>query len=87
MNDEMKKELNKIDNSYLNKQSEKKQKQQEILENLEVTKRILHSTLIDLKLENTDGKQFDYVNSSKLSSVFDDIERLTKAIDKIIYQK
>ena len=58
-----------------------------ILENLEQIRGILISTLLLLDEENQDGKQFDYVNSPKLSDSFDAANRTMQKINKIIYQE
>lgn len=47
----------------------------------------LLNTLDLLEIENTNGKQFDYVNSPKLSDSFDVLNRTVKKIEKIIYQE
>lgn len=57
-----------------------------ILKDLQDGYNSLRSALIDLKIENSEG-QFDYVTSSELSNLFDNIEQVTKDLDKIIYQK
>lgn len=58
-----------------------------IIDNLEQVRGILISTLLLLDEENQDGKQFDYVNSPKLSDVFDAANRTMEKINKIIYQE
>ena len=58
-----------------------------ILENLEQIRGVLISTLLLLDEENQDGKQFDYVNSPKLSDSFDAANRTMQKINKIIYQE
>ena len=57
-----------------------------ILKDLQDGYNNLRNALIDLKIENTES-QFDYVTSSRLSNLFDNIEDVTKQLDKIIYQK
>lgn len=57
-----------------------------ILQDLQKGYDSLRSALIDLKIENMEG-QFDYCTSSKLSNLFDNIEQVTKDLNKIIYQK
>lgn len=37
--------------------------------------------------ENENGKQFDYVNSPKLSNSFDALNRTVERIGKIVYQE
>ena len=63
-----------------------KSNQEVIVKNIEEATNLLHDALIRLKEENLDG-QFDYCNSSKLANRFDELELLTKNMDKIIYQK
>lgn len=56
-----------------------------ILKDLQEGYNSLRSALVDLKIENAES-QFDYVTSPELSNLFDNIERTTKELDKIIYQ-
>ena len=58
-----------------------------IIDNLEQVRGILISTLLLLDEENKDGKQYDYVNSPKLSDSFDAANRTMQKINKIIYQE
>ena len=58
-----------------------------IIENLEQVRGLLITTLNLLDDENKDGKQFDYVNSPKLSDSFDTTNRVMKRIEKIVYQE
>lgn len=57
-----------------------------ILKDLQEGYNSLKNALVDLKIENLEG-QFDYCTSSELSNLFDNIEQVTKDLDKIIYQK
>lgn len=57
-----------------------------ILKDLQKGYNSLRNALVDLKIENLEG-QFDYCTSSELSNLFDNIEQVTKDLDKIIYQK
>ena len=57
-----------------------------ILKDLREGYNSLRNALVDLKIENLEG-QFDYCTSSELSNLFDNIEQVTKDLDKIIYQK
>ena len=57
-----------------------------ILKDLQEGYNSLRNALVDLKIENLEG-QFDYCTSSELSNLFDNIEQVTKDLDKIIYQK
>ena len=61
--------------------------QRNILILLEVAKDNLKNALDALIQENTGGNQFDYVTSSLLSEVFDDVNNLNAKLDVIIYQK
>lgn len=58
-----------------------------IIENLNQIRSLLLSTLLKLDDENKDGKQFDYVNSPRLSDAFDAASVTMQRIEKIIYQK
>lgn len=58
-----------------------------IIDNLKKTRELLTETLLWLEFENQDGRQFDYVNSPRLSDNFDAINRTVKQIEKIIYQE
>ena len=61
-------------------------RQELILKDLQEGYNSLRNALVDLKIENVEN-QFDYVTSPKLSNLFDNIEQVTKDLDKIIYQK
>ncbi len=61
-------------------------RQELILKDLQEGYNSLRNALVDLKIENAEN-QFDYVTSPKLSNLFDNIEQVTKDLDKIIYQK
>jgi len=61
--------------------------QRNILILLEVAKDNLKNALDALIQENKGGNQFDYVTSSLLSEVFDDVNNLNAKLDVIIYQK
>lgn len=58
-----------------------------ILDNLDQIRGLLISTLNLLDDENQNGKQFDYVNSPKLSDSFDAANKTMKKIEKIVYQE
>ena len=62
-----------------------KDNRKQILENLNQIRGLLISTLNLLDEENKDGKQFDYVNSPRLSDNFDGVNRTVNKINKIIY--
>ena len=64
-----------------------KDNRKQILENLNQIRGLLISTLNLLDEENKDGKQFDYVNSPRLSDNFDGVNRTVNKINKIIYQE
>lgn len=44
----------------------------------------IHSEIVK---HNEDGNQFDYVNSPILADTVDILEKWTKRIEKIVYQK
>ena len=54
-----------------------------VLDNLAQVRSLLLSTLLLLDEENKDGKQFDYVNSPRLSDSFDAANRTMQKINKI----
>ena len=64
-----------------------KDNRKQILENLNQIRGLLISTLNLLDDENENGKQFDYVNSPKLSDSFDALNRTVERIGKIVYQE
>ena len=47
----------------------------------------LRDALIDIRKENEDGNQFDFVSHPKLSDVVDRLSKTIKEIDDIVYQK
>jgi hypothetical protein len=58
-----------------------------ILHELQEIRGKLITVLNLLDDENTEGKQFDYVNAPRLSDSFDAVNRTVKRIEKIIYQE
>jgi hypothetical protein len=58
-----------------------------LLEYINKSRELLRYALDILEEENQDGKQFDYVNSPKLSDSYDALERTVKSIGKIVYQE
>jgi len=60
---------------------------EKIIDNLQQVRSLLLSTLLLLDDENKDGKQFDYVNSPRLSDSFDAVNRTMQKINKIVYQE
>ena len=58
-----------------------------ILDNLQQVRSLLLSTLLLLDDENKDGKQFDYVNSPRLSDSFDAVNSTVQKINRIVYQE
>jgi len=60
---------------------------EKIIDNLQQVRNLLLSTLLLLDDENKDGKQFDYVNSPRLSDSFDAANRTMQKINKIVYQE
>jgi 2-polyprenyl-3-methyl-5-hydroxy-6-metoxy-1,4-benzoquinol methylase len=59
---------------------------EKIIKGLEKATNTLISTLLLLEEENSNGKQYDYVTSSTLSSHVDHVNKLAQKIDKIVYQ-
>ena len=60
---------------------------EKIIDNLQQVRSLLLSTLLLLDDENKDCKQFDYVNSPRLSDSFDAVNRTMQKINKIVYQE
>lgn len=60
---------------------------QQALENINKAKLLLREALTLIEEENQDGKQFDYVNSPRLSDSFDGLQRTVNNIEKIVYQQ
>lgn len=58
-----------------------------ILEKIQNARSELLTALTMLDDENKDGKQFDYVNSPRLSDSFDALNKTVKRIGKIVYQE
>ncbi len=58
-----------------------------ILEKINNARSDLLTALNLLIDENSEGNQFDYVNSPKLSDSFDALDRTVKKIEKIVYQE
>lgn len=58
-----------------------------ILDNITEARGLLITVLNLLDEENKDGKQFDYVNSPRLSDSFDALNKTVKRIERIIYQE
>lgn len=60
---------------------------EKIISDLKRVNNILSYTLPLLIDENEDGKQFDFVNSSRLSDAFDTLQSRVERMGKIIYQE
>lgn len=84
---------NSIDNSIecgiyrMRKEGFKMDNRTIILEKINNARSDLLTALNLLIDENENGKQFDYVNSPKLSDSFDALNRTVERIGKIVYQE
>ena len=61
-------------------------KHDDIVGKIDQARYLAWDILQDLEVENSDGKQLDYVTSSRLANAFDGLERTVSKIEKIIYQ-
>jgi len=46
----------------------------------------LRQILLQIRIENEDGKQFDYCTSAKLGNLSSNISSISKKIEKIVFQ-
>ena len=61
-------------------------RQKLILQDLQQAYDCLNNVFVDIRIENTE-RQFDFVTSPNLSNLFDNIKKVTKDLEKIIYQE
>lgn len=58
----------------------------EIIDELKNSKTRLRNLLIEIRLHNQDGHQFDFVSHPRLSDEIDGIKKIVDEIDSIVYQ-
>ena len=62
-------------------------KREQIIQNISDARTLALEALADLREENMDDKQFDYVTSPSLANVFDNLKSIVNRMEKIIYQE
>jgi len=62
------------------------EKRGKIIQTLKECAETLRNALVDIKAENTEDTQFDYVSHPRLSAEVDSLRTIILEIDAIVYQ-
>jgi hypothetical protein len=72
--------------TWENKQKKKYNRKQAAINKLWSSLRLMDAARLSVLKLNEKGKQFDYVSDPRLSDVIDRINKVSKALDAIVYQ-